>query len=288
MKLNVISDLHCVLDKDGTIDWFDFEPEKLEPADYLIVAGDTGLALSERKIHRELRKRVRDKFKKVLTIKGNHSYWVFPEDKETCDDFETADELVMAPNDTIDLVDGDVAIIGTTLWTNVVSFQEFRMMNDYVYTPGFSPAVKLQRYKAESEWLRKKYNEYRALGKKIVIVTHHNPRDYHVLPEASHEHEDVSTAYWVYDAAEDREGWETEVEPLLSNFRRGLIRDVSDLKPEVWICGHIHEDLDIEHDGVRFVRHPIGYRFGWFRLNPAKFPGHRAIMESWYSKIVEI
>lgn len=261
MKLNVISDLHCALKKDGSIDWYDFEPEKLEPADYLIVAGDSGHALTERRIHTNLRKRVKGKFKKVLTIKGNHSYWVFPEEAE---DPDIADELAMAPNDKIDLVDGDVAIIGTTLWTNMCKFSEIRSMNDYNYIPDFTPELKIGRFERESKWLREKWLEYKNAGKKVVIVTHHNPRSPEELPEHSWEHGDVYTAYWVVNKVLD------------------------DIKPDVWICGHIHENFDGEIDGVHFVRHPIGYRFGLYRVDPKKYPKYQAIVDSWYNKIVEV
>lgn len=260
MKLNIISDLHCGQHDDGRIDWFDFEPEKLEPADYLIVAGDTGYATNERKIHKELRDRTKGKFKKVLTIKGNHSYWVFPGDP----DCEPADEEFMAGDDKIDLVDGNVAIIGTTLWTNSCKFSEVRYMNDYRNIPTFTPEMKLARFKDESEWLRWKYNDYKAQGKKIVIVTHHNPRGPEVLPENSLEHAEVYTSYWVVN------------------------HELDDIKPDIWICGHIHENLDCEIDGVRFIRHPIGYRWGIYRMRPDKFPEHRKIMDSWYNKVIEI
>ncbi len=260
MKLNIISDLHCGQHDDGRIEWFDFEPEKLEPADYLIVAGDSGYATNERKIHQELRERTKGKFKKVLTIKGNHSYWVFPGDP----DCEPADEEFMAGDDKIDVVDGNVAIIGTTLWTNSCKFSEVRSMNDYRYIPTFTPEMKLARFKDESEWLRWKYNDYKAQGKKIVIVTHHNPRGPRVLPENSLEHAEVYTAYWVVN------------------------NELDDIKPDIWICGHIHENLDQEIDGVRFIRHPIGYRWGIYRMRPEKFPEHKNIMDSWYNKVIEI
>ena len=261
MKLNVISDLHCALKTDGSIEWYDFEPEKLEPADYLVVAGDSGHALTERRIHADLRKRTKGKFKKVLTIKGNHSYWVFAEEAE---DPETADELVMAPNDKIDLVDGDVAVIGTTLWTNSCSFSEIRHMNDYNYIPDFKPELQLKRYAKESRWIREKWQEYKNAGKKVVIVTHHNPRDINQLPEYSLEHEDVRTAYWIDDKSMD------------------------DVKPDLWICGHIHENFDGEIDGVRFVRHPIGYRFGWYHVDVKKHPKYQSVIDSWYNKVVEV
>ncbi len=285
MKLNIISDLHCRV-KDGKVDWMRFDPEELAPADYLIVAGDSGYDPTERIIHKDLRERTKGLFRGILTIKGNHSYW-----GSNLDDRETDDEVmtVMPPNDTIDLVEEDVAIIGTTLWTNAISIPEIRYMNDYNYIPGFSPAVKLQRYAKESRWLRAKYEEYKGQGKKIVIVTHHNPRGSLILPEYSRDHEDVTTAYWLYKAEEDLETWESDIQNpgTFTKFFKGLIRDVSDLKPEIWVCGHIHEDLDVEHEGTRFIRHPIGYRWGWYSPDITD-PECRKYMTKWYDKVVEI
>ena len=260
MKFNIISDLHCDIKKNGEVEWFGFEPEKLEPADYLIVAGDSGYAVTERKIHRELRKRTKGKFKKVLTIKGNHSYWVFSDDPGVT----PADEEKMAPNDYIDIEDGNVAIIGTTLWTNSTKMSEIRSMNDYNYIPGFDPKVKADRFERESTWLRRRYEEYKSKGRKIIIVTHHNPRTPEQLPEYSWEHGDVYTAYWTVNGVLD------------------------DIKPDIWICGHIHENFDGDIDGVRFIRHPIGYRWGIYSYQPDKYPGHKKIVDSWYNKVVEV
>ena len=260
MKLNVISDLHCNTTNTGKVEWYDFEPEKLEPADYLIVAGDTGYSVNEHQIYKELRDKTKGKFKDILTIRGNHSYWVFPGDIDNTE----ADETVMAPNDTIDVVDGDVAIIGTTLWTNSCKWSELRGMNDYRYIPAFNEKVKLERFEKESNWIRQKWQEYKTQGKKVVIVTHHNPRSPEQMPENSWEHGEVYTAYWVVNGVLD------------------------DIKPDLWICGHIHEDFDGEIDGVRFVRHPIGYRFGYYRIDTQRFPEHQKIVDSWYNHIVEI
>lgn len=259
MKLNVISDLHCELLSDNTVDWFGFEPERLEAADYLIVAGDTGYAPTERQILKELREKTKGKFKNILTIKGNHSYWAPLNNPHTT----IADAEQMVPNDKIDVVDDDVAIIGTTLWTNRTNHDEICCMNDYRHIPKFTPEVKEKRFAEESEWLRDKWQEYKGVGKKVVIVTHHNPRSPDQMPEYSLEHEDVYTAYWVMQKALD------------------------DVKPDLWICGHVHEPFEGVIDGVKFIRHPIGYRWGWYARDP-KIEAHKRIIDSWYTRIVEV
>ena len=261
MKLNVISDLHCLPsrhenDRGFHTSWFGFEPEKLEPADYLVVAGDMGVFENHVDVIKELRLRTEGKFKDILWIRGNHDYWV----DETTDWFAYSDEDLERPtsNKTIDLVDGDVAFVGTTLWTNSCKMSETERMNDYRYIPGFDPALKIQRFSEESNWLRGKWEKYRNEGKKVVLITHHNPRSAEQLPENSWDHADVYTAYWTVNNVLD------------------------DVKPDLWICGHIHETFDGDIDGVRFVRHPIGYRWSWYAFAP------QTNKSEWYNKIVEI
>lgn len=292
MKLNIISDLHCLPQPEENefgfhTNWYGFEPEKLEPADYLIVAGDMGIFENHIDVVKELRLRTEEKFKDILWIRGNHDYWL----NASLDWFQYTEKdfTGIYPNKTIDVVNGNVAIIGTTLWTNSISYSELCRMNDYRNIPNFSAYDKLQEYDKQSKWLREKYNEYKQQGKRVVIVTHHNPRECKNLPEYSLEHNDVRSAYWVNDTSKDWENWRTEIEKLsFSNFNKGLIQDVNDLKPDLWICGHIHENFDGEIGGVRFVRHPIGYRWGIYRMRPDEFPEHGEIIESWYNKIVEI
>ena len=287
MRLNVISDLHCEVNRDGSVDWMDFEPGRLEPADYLIVAGDTGYATTEAKIIEELKNHTAGKFKQVLTIKGNHSYWVPDWFKWSANEDELSDK--MAPNDTIELVDEDVAIIGTTLWTNAVSYEEATRMNDYRRTPVFDVVEKLKRYEAESSWLRERYNYYKDLGKRIVVVTHHNPREFSVLPENCREHVDVMSAYWCFNCDETKPGYDTEIYKMsFRGFNHGLIRDVRDIKPEVWICGHIHENIDVVDNGIRFIRHPIGYRWGYYSIRGLSDDDKEKVTSSWYNCIIEI
>lgn len=257
MKFNIISDLHCGIKnkkKIDSVDWMGFDPSKLVSADYLIVAGDAGYAETEEYIFKDLKKKTKGKFKDILHIKGNHSYWNFHPNLKL---IETMDA-----NDYIEVVDDNVAIIGTTLWTPEYNYSEMRYMNDYRYTPHFNGDIKVARYKEESNWLREKYNKYKNAGNKVVIVTHHIPRTPEQLPEEGWEHSDVSTAYW------------------------NLKHDLDDIKPDLWVCGHIHKDFDGIVDGVHFVRHPIGYR--WF---PYRYPNPvtgKEDEDTWYNKIVEV
>lgn len=109
-----------------------FKPELLEPADYLVVAGDLGTMDSYRAVLADIEKRTAGKFKKVLAIPGNHDYWLVGKDESKLEDQHGSWTRC-------EHVDGDVVFLGCTLWTPVseasaptVSWR----MNDYRYIPG--------------------------------------------------------------------------------------------------------------------------------------------------------
>lgn len=255
MKLNVISDLHIIPHNYiGRMrnEWDPFEPEKLEPADYLIVAGDMGVGENYGYIIKAIRIRTRGKFKDVLWIKGNHDYWVFK-------------NLPSSPrNHKFEVVDGDCAIFGTTMWCPVTSpsgeYIVPMRMNDYVYIPRWDIDVMRSRYKDELSWIRSKMDEHRKAGRKIILVTHHNPRRLYQLRHMSKsvEPSGIDCAYYVDDDSCD------------------------DIKPDVWITGHDHARVDIIDDGVRYFRNPIGYHGVWYGPVPQLSEKH------WYDSVIEV
>lgn len=126
MTVNIISDIHATAESGSVIYEIDesaikettfinnprFEPEKLEPADYLIIAGDIGYDDFYEKIVTDLEKRTAGKFKKILHIAGNHDHWIWtgnPDKKPGID----------LRNDFCEYVDGDYAFIGCTMWTHI-------------------------------------------------------------------------------------------------------------------------------------------------------------------------
>lgn len=254
MKFNVISDIHCnpttKHNKYQKVTLFGFEPKKLKPADYLIIAGDLGLNSNYKDVHALIKEETKDLFKDVLFVRGNHDYYT---------DLRVNDETDFISNKYLEIVDNGVAIIGCTLWTPYSGqiYNELRYMNDFhlITNPDKDPLIFGNIFREESEWLRQKCAKYKSKGLKVVIVTHHNPRSYKILPE--HEifsnHLEVAKAYWADD-------------------------ELLDIKPDLWVCGHIHTCIDTEYDGVRFVRNPIGYRWNYIE-NPS---------EKWYTTIVEV
>lgn len=250
MKINIISDLHCSANpKDLTkINFYGYDLNKLESADYLIIAGDLGTNLTFEPILNHIKKETKDKFKDVLFIRGNHDYY---------SDYEESTDFLKYK--FLDLVDNDVAFIGCTLWTPYKGniYNEVKYMNDFRYITNANNNRLMfgEIFNEESSWLRDKFIEYKKQNYKIVIVTHHNPRSSDILPEDSFNsmHWDVAKAYWANDELED-------------------------INPDIWICGHIHTPIDILHNGVRFIRNPIGYRHTFIENDN----------KSWYNKVIEI
>lgn len=258
MKLNVISDLHINWDYFDESDWNIFEPEKLEPADYLIIAGDLGICDNCEEVADEIKDRTKGKFKDVLWIKGNHDYYYWGHGGNRPE----------KPSDNVrfDKLDGDVAIFGTTLWTPVAGYVNQhcveRDMNDYRCIPHWSTDIARKRYAEDLSWIKERLEYYRWLGKKVVIVTHHNPCLF-MMDNGAKKHsitDNIYTdaAYYVNDGSCD------------------------DIKPDLWICGHVHRRFDKVVDGVRYIRNPIGYHGSWYGPCPQIKEDH------WYDTIVEV
>lgn len=246
---------------------FSFDPAKLEPADYLIIAGDLGLEPIYDLVLKDIEEKTAGKFKKVLHIAGNHDHWWH---RVTGLSEERPDH----PNldrDYCEHVDGDCAFIGCTLWTPIPERDVWtvgRYMNDYRYIPGkFSPYASSHQYEIQSAWLRSKLAQH--AEKKCVVFTHHQPFEELTLDDYKHNGKgwdgiDVNSAYVVQDHSLD---------------------DIQDQHHNIvlWACGHTHQNYDGMLHGIHVVRNPIGYRdtVGSRYVCPENTAG------TWYSKVVE-
>ena len=254
MTINVISDLHCKVRKHADDmqlhnNWCDFEPEKLEAADVLVVAGDLAESHGYPVVKAELEQL--PQFKHVICIRGNHDYWgighgvPYPEENE------------------VRVID-DVAFICTPLWTPIPMTEEQNpnhlairwavedCMNDFRFISGWSSEVQNEQYSANLSFIVSSIKEQRGAGNKVVIVTHTVPR--RELIDERFEGQLLNYAFHVMDGSCDY------------------------IKPDLWICGHAHNFCDETLDGVRYIRNPIGYRWGWQELPD----------DHWYNTVVEV
>lgn len=246
---------------------YDFDPAQLEPADYLIIAGDLGIEPIYDLILKDIEQKTAGKFKKILHIAGNHDHWWYRINGLS----EVKPDHVNLDHDYCTHVDGDYAFIGCTMWTPIsdqVSWTVGRYMNDYNYTPGkFSPYASNHQYEIQSAWLRQQLAKYH--DKKCVVFTHHQPFEELTFDDYKHNGKgwdgiDVNAAYVVQDHSLD---------------------DIADGNNIVlWACGHTHANYDGLLHGVHVVRNPIGYRdiIGFSYSTPENMSG------TWYNKIIEV
>ncbi len=246
---------------------YDFDPAKLESADYLIIAGDLGVEPIYDLVLKDIEKKTEGKFKKILHIAGNHDHWWFRINGLS----EVKPDHVNLDRDYCTHVDGDYAFIGCTMWTPIsdkASWTVGRYMNDYNYTPGkFSPYASNHQYEIQSAWLRQQLAKYH--DKKCVVFTHHQPFEELTLDDYKHNGKgwdgiDVNAAYVVQDHSLD---------DIAKNNNIVL-----------WACGHTHANYDGMLHNVHVVRNPIGYRdiMGFSHSTPENMSG------TWYNKIIEV
>lgn len=242
-----------------------FDPAKLEPADYLIIAGDLGVLPTEPRILDDIRKKTSGKFKDIFYIAGNHSHWWHKIPGIS----EERPSRIDLTNDYFEKVDGDWLFLGCTLWSPIpreASWRITRHMNDYNYIPGFNTEESTRQFEIQSTWLRSKVEANK--DKKIVIFTHHQPFKECIRLDTKHNDPwsdgDVAEAY-------------ADLDDTLKD-----INHAGNVK--IWLCGHTHMPFDQEVYGMRVVRNPIGYSdfymygFGASECDPA----------GWYNKVIDL
>lgn len=245
---------------------FDFDPKKLEPADYLIIAGDIGYADTYDLILNDIKRLTDGKFKKILHIAGNHDHWLYHQKKT--DAWPTSPDY---SHEYCEHEDGNYAFIGCTMWTPLGSSYMInncvRCMNDYYYIPGFKWDTGIQQHKIQTEWLRSKLAKH--AGKKVIVFTHHQP--FKELVEDDNKHNG-------YDSGRDVSGAYAVLDDSLNDIAAN-----KDIK--LWACGHTHMNFDGILHGVHVVRNPIGYRdhYGLAYSPPENFSS-----KTWYSKIIDV
>lgn len=239
-----------------------FDPSRLEPADYLVIAGDLGVQPTEGRILTDIKEKTAGKFKDVLYVAGNHSHWWHPTPGVSLDRPAGID----LSRDYLEKeAENGWVFLGATMWTPIREQARWRIgrkMNDYNYVPGgFTPEKSGRLFREQSAWLLNRLEVYK--DRKVVIVTHHQP-----FPECVKEdwkHQDVAEAYACCDGTFD-----------------SVHGDFPNVK--AWLCGHTHKRLDEVIRGIRVVRNPIGYSdfymhwIGSSELDPA----------FWYNGIIDL
>ena len=226
-----------------------FNPHKLKPADYLLIAGDLGANESYEYVYNDIKEKTKDLFKDVFYIKGNHDYWDFSPDAENINLDHRYVEQDLGDN---------VVLLGCTMWSPIIRLKRFceTYMNDFRYIPGFTSQKQNELFNVESSWLREKVNFYKNNNKKVVVMTHHLPIS--DVVDAKYAQSNVNESYVVLDGSCD------------------------DILPDFWIHGHSHSTCRINKNGCTYIRNPIGYRILY------GYASSEVIWHNWYDEIIEI
>ena len=235
MKVSILSDLHCRSSGLPAL----LNLSELEPADVLVLAGDTGVVSNQEKSREKIVKATEGKFKQLVFVNGNHDYYQSLPSPEFAPKVE--DNFVLHLQENKD--DGsyrNIDFICSTMWSPISEAGRAIIpycLSVYLHIYGFTTDRCNDLFQQNVAWLEETVTDSRNAGHDIVIVTHHLPR--RELIDAKYAKSEINEAFCVLnDEAEKR---------------------LNALKPMLWIHGHSHNFMDVTIDGTRYIRNPYGY-----------------------------
>lgn len=253
MKFQLASDLHGVDDKQYGVQGGSNDTILLLPGDIHEVKRKTA--------YRDMIENYCSRFKSVIMVPGNHEYYGSSIHKthkkldELSVDFPNFRAYTNNVNHEPFITENDgqyYLVIGGTLWTNfdggnpLTKFDARAKMNDYKHirhgttsepwkrklTPDDVEFFHFEMKKYLQEQIDKQRKLYNNL--KVIVMSHHAPS-----------FGSVSPAY----ASDDMNGC----------YCSNLDQYIMDLKPDVWVHGHVHSSHDYMIDSTRILCNPRGY-----------------------------
>ena len=224
VKFQVASDLHM----EGNMP---LVFKNVEGADVLVLAGDLCTTKSLPTLDRFF-DNVTQEYDLVVCVLGNHELyrWEKPNDKSYLDFFRTYlskyKNLVILENETINYK--GLRIAGASLWTDFDDGYLLpaadKVMNDYKWGLRASTVY---------DWFQES-KAFLAASKADVVVTHHAP-----LKQSVHKR-------------------------FIGDIYNGLFHSclddlVTELRPHLWVHGHMHNCCDYVFGATRVVCNPLGY-----------------------------
>jgi predicted phosphohydrolase len=216
-------------------------------------------------------------FDKVIVITGNHEYYRSSVDdvdrriEEMC--AEMPDKLVFlnAKHPSVELMNGQVRVIGATLWTEVPDNEKTRnevgmSLNDYrrinVGDRLLTPEDTTNFFRADLAAIEKEISEAGRKGQAAIVLSHHSPvRDF---------------------GCSNSEFWRSETRSAFATH----LRDLFGKQLVAWCYGHTHWPHDMIIDGTRIIANQGGYvrgapddALGYNRRFVLNFPVPEAVTE---------
>jgi predicted phosphodiesterase len=249
MKIQILSDLHNEFIRSGVTDpkhkWSGSIPET--DADLIILAGDidTGTKGAEWAVAESNRVA-----RTIVYVPGNHEFYGY-EYFKTCDAISSLckDSAVHCLNPGV-LIQGDLRIIGATLWTDyradvsvpqdlAMYYVEKALADHRKIT--FKSKTKYRRFLPADAWgLHLKELSFieeqleTPFPGKTVVVSHHGPH-----PVCQHPDYPVSE--------------------ISSAFHSDLSRVIERYDVDIWVYGHTHANLDTVVFDTRIISNQAGY-----------------------------
>jgi Icc-related predicted phosphoesterase len=242
MKILVMSDLHTEF---GSI----IEEIILDDLDYdiLVIAGDIATSRTTDLVLADVAEFIAPK--KLFYVTGNHDFYhgnvPSVEDRimkleATHDNFKFLNQQVVECEFDNEIV----YFLGATGWQNRKSynFQNYNLMNDFRLIKNHMYDVN-QRGQYDYEFLRDELESIEECSTlkpyKVVVVTHVPP----TIDAIDLNGEEASSKAPGYISA-----YHNDHNDLISRY-----------KPNLWICGHMHDTFDKVIDKTRVVRNAYGY-----------------------------
>jgi len=251
LKIRVMSDLH--LEFQNGPDQF-VVPELPDDKDtVLILAGDIGLARRPT-TYKYFVEDMSYRFREVIYVLGNHEFYgyrfpsTYTKIWSELQDFENVNVL---EKEAV-WFDG-VAFIGATLWTNMDNHNQMTMydaaaqMNDYgtvrtgpkgcEWQRPLKPKDTIEDFMNARHYIFEEIKIQKYTGKKVVVITHH-------LPSFESIHGDFKGS---------------NLNGAYASELSSDIVELGDDQPELWIHGHVHDNMDYMIENTRVICNPRGY-----------------------------
>jgi Icc-related predicted phosphoesterase len=225
MKVQVASDLH--LERSTNFQCMLNNP--IEPVgDVLVLAGDI-CNMGNQDLVSHFFDTVKEQFQKVIYIPGNHEYYGINMTEDNISFVEEDGSMVRLNNVVYAM--GDVRFICTTLWSGV-SQQTTHAINDYYVIKGFDKTMENIVHQRCKDFLIGELE--RPFEGKTVVVSHHLP---------------------LLDCIDEQYKGDSYNDAFASDQSRIIKNHDIDL----WVHGHSHGPCDMEYEGTRIIRNPLGY-----------------------------
>lgn len=226
MRIQIASDLH--LESYRGMDYIYTNPLQ-KTGDVLVLAGDvTQLNRHDDDEFREVLDTWKFMYDKIIYVPGNHEYYRGDFGEKSGSFHEIDGNVHFLNNDVVEYQ--DVRFICSTFWSGV-TVPTTRCINDYFVIKGFDMTVENEAHKQSVEFVKNELEK--SYDGKTVVVTHHLPLE-----------DCVSEQY---------KG--NPINDAFSSHNPELFEYDIDL----WVHGHSHDHSEIEFNGVKVVRNPLGY-----------------------------